>query len=561
MDDSLANWGPGDHQYPPWFLNRLEGLRSEGLMFDVTLCAEGREIPCHRLVLSAYADYFHAMFCGVHSESKKDRIEILGVSAEALQQLVDYAYTSRITITTDNIQPLYEAANMLQIWPVEQHCERFLIDHMSPQTCLGIWVLTDKMLCTYLAEMARSYAAKYFEEVRKMEEFLELPVNFLQKLIKYDDLYAKKEEEVVEAVMLWARHDLKERQKHLKELLEYVRFSHLDPEYLKNIIETDKEFAEATEIIKELSEGQSTHARSCQTFQGEILLLGGISEDGDKEDEDHNDMYRLDVFGNCVDTTTLPVFFERSRGFAACVLGSDVIVTGGTWSMRMAWRYSSSLNTWTFLPLLREKRCLHQMAVLQGQVYVVGGLSYEEGFPTDLVVRESTEVYDATANSWNEAVPLKQAVSDFGIANCGEKLYVFGGSIALGRGTDLVQCYDPTQEEWTFVSPLPTPQKGVTACTINILIFMVGGWLDCVLCYDPKEDSYTEMTEPLVPWDLSSATLCGHEIYITGGYNHATKTTESTVQCFNASCGTMIVLKDSMPISLQGHCSVTIPKT
>ncbi|XP_078575759.1 kelch-like protein 24a [Branchiostoma floridae x Branchiostoma japonicum] len=446
---------------------------------------------------------------------------------------------------------------MLQIWPVESHCERFLIDHMSPQTCLGIWVLADKMLCTYLAEMARSYAAKYFEEVCKTEEFLELPVDFLKKYISDDDLYAKKEEEVIEAVMLWARHDLKERQKHLKELLEYVRFSHLDPEYLKNIIETDKEFAEASGIIKELTEGQSTHARSCQTFQGEILLLGGTSTDDEDEVKAHGSIYRLDTFGNCVDTTPLYILVQNSRWFAACVLGSDVIVTGGLRSL--AWRYSPSLNTWTLLGLPGPaRRGLHGMAVLQGQVYVVGGMSYNQD-SLELFLMESTEVYDEAADSWNEAAPLKQAVSNFGIANCGEKLYVFGGKISVDNLTNLVQCYDPAREEWTFVSPLSTPQNCVNACAVNSCIFLVGGQLNCVLCYNTVYDEYTEVTEPLVPWDLSSATLCGHEIFITGGYNHATKTPVSTVQCFDVNSGTIMRLQD-LPVPLWGHSAVTIPK-
>ncbi|XP_066299097.1 kelch-like protein 3 [Branchiostoma lanceolatum] len=243
----------GDEEYLPCFLQRLQVLRSEGHLFDVTLCAEGTEIRCHRLILSAFGDYFKAMFCGVHNESKMDKIEIGGVSAEALQLLVDYAYTSKIAITDENIHTVYEAANMLQIRCVEYHCENFLMRSLHHETCLGTWVLADKLLCKKLSAMARSRALKHFQEVCMTEEFLELPVDFLKTYVSDDDLHAEKEEDVIKAVMLWAKHDVEERQKHLKDLLTCVRFSQVDQSYLKDISETDKELTELKELMKNQS--------------------------------------------------------------------------------------------------------------------------------------------------------------------------------------------------------------------------------------------------------------------------------------------------------------------
>ncbi|XP_066299409.1 kelch-like protein 24 [Branchiostoma lanceolatum] len=558
MDDGGYLAREGDESYPPWFLQRLQELRSEGHLFDVTLCAEGTEIRCHRLVLSAFGDYFKAMFCGVHNESKMDKIEIGGVSAEALQLLVDYAYTSKIAITFENIRTVYEAANMLQIECVEYHCKDFLMQSLTPETCLGIWVLADKLLCTYLSAMARSYALKRFEEVCWTEEFLELPVDFLKMYVSDDDLHAEKEEKVMEAVMLWAKHDLEERQRHLKDLLACVRFAHVDQSYLKDIVEKDKKFAKLKELVKY----QSIQARSCQTFQGEILVLGGMTA-GDGQEEEHSDnMYRLDLYGNCLETMPLPFFLENSRGFAACSVEDDVIVTGGFHNMRQVWRYNPSLNSWTWRAMMTE-RCCHGMAVLQGQVYVVGGVAREEDPSSEWVWRDSTEVYNEDTNSWSAVAPLQQAVSNFGIASCCQKMYVFGGKIASDVMTDVVQCYDPNQDEWAFAAPLPTCllHKFVTACTVNTKIYLVG---DCIVCYNPKEDLYEELAELLYPWAVSSATVCGSEIFITGGYHEESRENNKcffTVhsQCYNVNSDAMIFAK-VLPVPLWGHCSVTIPK-
>ncbi|XP_066271048.1 kelch-like protein 24a [Branchiostoma lanceolatum] len=548
--------------YPAWFLERLQDWRSEGHLVDVTLCAEGKEIPCHRLVLSACSDYFHAMFSGAHNESKKAKIEIGGVDGEALQLLVDFAYTSKVCITTDNVQPLYEAANMLQVGRVEEGCENFLAARLDPETCLVTWALADKVSCTYLSAIARSFALKFFEYVCTTEEFLELPVNFLKTYISKDDLHAEKEERVLEVILLWVGHDLEERQGYLKELLECVRFSHVDQHYLKNIMKTDKVLG-AVSGIQELIQDQTVQERCCQIFQGEILIFGGVKDKGEDMMEMNCNMYRLDLHGNLVHSTPLPEPLHDSTGTAACVVKNDVIVTGGRKSPSQAWRYRSSLNSWMKLGSLRRRRYDHGMAVLQGKVYVVGGIrDHRQQFFNQSHV-EVTEVYNELTDSWDKVAPLLQAVSCFGISTCCEKIYVFGGQISY-RGRTEVQCYNPTLNVWTFATPLPNLMQSINACTFNSRIYLVGGKsvnLDHVLCYDPQEDCYLQMADSIAPWELSSATVCGSEIYITGGMyeDEGCSIGSCKVQCYNVKSDTMIRVKD-LPIPLWEHISVTIPK-
>ncbi|XP_066297946.1 kelch-like protein 24a isoform X2 [Branchiostoma lanceolatum] len=557
-------------EYPAWFLERLQEFRTDGHLVDVTLCAEGKEIPCHRLVLSAFAEYFHAMFSGAHSESKKNKIEIGGVSAEALEQLVDIAYTSRFTITIDNVQPLYEAANMLQVEHVEDRCEQFLTDRLRPDTCLGTWVLADKVSNTNLSAIAKSFALKFFEQVCVTDDFLNLPVDFLKTYISDNDLHAKKEEKVLELIMIWARHDLQERQTHLKDLLECVRISQVDQDHLKNIMETDKVLA-GVSGIKELIKDQSVQARSCNVFQGEILLLGGVTEGKDRQDSEPNCcMYRLDVQCCCVDNTSLPQSLHNSAGTAACVVNDDVIVTGGRKSLSQAWRYRSSLNSWTKLGSLRTERYDHGMAVLQGKVYVVGGVKDEirfsdPNFPflTHLheLFRRETEVYNEVTDSWELVAPLQQKVCEFGITTCCENIYVFGGRAGRSERTAAVQCYNPTLNVWNFATPMLHLTRDVIACTINSKVYLVGGNLDHVLCYDPQEDFYEEMAKPVLPWELSGATVCGSEIFITGGNcdEDYGEPCSCKAQCYNVNSNTVIRVLD-LPIPLSRHISVTIPK-
>ncbi|XP_078595160.1 kelch-like protein 24 [Branchiostoma floridae x Branchiostoma japonicum] len=363
------------------FLRELPKMRSEGLLVDVTLCAEGKEIPCHRLVLACNSEYFRVMFNGSHSESKKDKIEIRGVSAKVLQLLVDYAYAFEVDITDEDVRPLFEAAVMLQFHGAARRCEHVLQGFLNKETCLEIWAMADRVSSTRLAETAKSYALKRFEEVCKTENFLQLPFYLLKKYISDEGLQVKKEERILEAVVLWTKHNLNEREKHLEELLQCDCFSRIYQDYLKTLLKTNKVLT--LESIRRFLNNQPTHETVRHILQQDILVLGGarLYHDGVTGRPmlhlNNNNMYRLGLDSQCIDTSPLPESLRDCRGFAACVVDGDVIVTGGLPTLTQAWRYrprpSPIINPWTELGCLKTGRFNHGMAVLHGQVYAVGG--------------------------------------------------------------------------------------------------------------------------------------------------------------------------------------------
>lgn len=84
------------------FLKFLLDCR-QNLLCDVTLVAEGMEIPAHKMVLASCSPYFYAMFTGFE-ESRQDRITLQGVDYHALQLLVEYVYTALVDVNEDNVQ-------------------------------------------------------------------------------------------------------------------------------------------------------------------------------------------------------------------------------------------------------------------------------------------------------------------------------------------------------------------------------------------------------------------------------------------------------------------------
>lgn len=56
-----------------------------------------------------------AMFLSEMSEAKQELIEIKDFDGDAIQDLVHFAYSSKLTLTVDNVQPLLYAACILQV--------------------------------------------------------------------------------------------------------------------------------------------------------------------------------------------------------------------------------------------------------------------------------------------------------------------------------------------------------------------------------------------------------------------------------------------------------------
>ena len=46
----------------------------------------------HKAILAATSDYFRVMFGGVMAESKQNAVDLKGVTADGLQNVVDFIY-------------------------------------------------------------------------------------------------------------------------------------------------------------------------------------------------------------------------------------------------------------------------------------------------------------------------------------------------------------------------------------------------------------------------------------------------------------------------------------
>eukprot|EP00058_Branchiostoma_floridae_P003519 XP_002589007.1 hypothetical protein BRAFLDRAFT_124917 [Branchiostoma floridae] len=502
----------------------LQELRSETLLVDVILCVSGKEIPCHRNVLASCSGYFRAMFCNGHRESKEHKVTIHEASASALQLLVDYAYTSKVTITEDNAAELMEGASFFQVPPVSDACTKFLTDGLCVKNCMKM-VTVGGMLNSKLEAEALLYAMKEFATASKTSEFLGLTKDQLIKLISSDDLNAP-EETVYTAVLKWINHDTRKRKKEMRELMELVRFPFMDRLYFMEKVETDKVMRKCcpdvvTETVRHYAfpgEVQSprTRPRRASGLREAVVVIGGTKnlEGGHPSVYSNAITITHSSAPSSESWTSLTTMKNRNdHGFAVAILGtSDIIVSSGT-QLQGIWLYLAKLNSWSKLTPMHKERIYCKLAVVHGKVYAIGGRINHD---SPLRVTADVEVYDQSLNKWTEGVPLPQPRYVHAVAVLDGSIYVMGGRNIDDFDTSTVYRFIPGDSLWYSVRDMPEEASFITASALNGSIY-VAGLPSNVLCYRPEEDLWTVVTHTDAGLTRCGMTVLGGEIYIYGG--------------------------------------------
>ncbi|XP_073680737.1 zinc finger and BTB domain-containing protein 7C [Garra rufa] len=97
----------------------LNEQRRDGLLCDVILVVRDQEYRTHRSVLAACSQYFKKLFTvatGSSQDSNQHHIyELDFVAPESLTAILEFAYTSTLTVTASNVKEILSAARLLEI--------------------------------------------------------------------------------------------------------------------------------------------------------------------------------------------------------------------------------------------------------------------------------------------------------------------------------------------------------------------------------------------------------------------------------------------------------------
>lgn len=488
--DDIEQYSPAPNEYvfteSDHSSNVLFGLNSQrekNEFCDVMLQIDNIKFPAHKNVLAAFSPFFKTMFQSQYVESKQNIVNLKCIEAEMMNLLLNYAYTSSITITRTNCQSLLSAANLLQVIPVRNAACKFLESHMDTSNCLGIYCFAESHSCTELQQKALNFALKNFWNVAQNEEFLELTMEKLIELTKSDKLEVEKEELVFLAVERWFNERPEDRTQRFHKVLETVRLPLIDPYFLYDCVQSFPPISHNPECVKLVEEAKSFHLlpdrtaemMSERTKQRDnanviqvIVAVGG--------EDDKVVLRSVECFCPAANIwyTLASLSFAISK-HGVIVSGKNYLYLGGGEFpdgkvSNGFWRYDPVLDAWQEMAPMSVCRSELGLASLDGFIYAIGG--WESTYRLDTVER-----YDPNTNSWQFVHKLKIAVTSAAVIGHDKMLYVAGGAVLdEGDGVNCVQRYDPRTDTWTELPPMMIARSGAACCVLDGYIYIIGGW-------------------------------------------------------------------------------------
>ena len=362
--------------HPATVLAALQTLRLDRRFTDVVLKVEGKDFHCHKNVLTASSAYFKSMFSNDMKESREDIIGIKGVASASMELILDYVYTSRVTITSDNVQGLLGSADLLQLIPVRMACQCFLEKQIHASNCFGIYLLAEQHSCTELSRKAWSFALQNFPRVCSHGEILEQTPEVLVKYFSSDELVVDSETDVCETILKWTLADLLQRQHQLHALLTHLR-SHLLPrKYLTDKMaknELMSGFVDANKLLgssyggSEIFVSRKPSSRPTRSRKV-IVVVGGVGPANTKL----RDLKFYDPADRKWGTLTrLPASADSVSGVN--VVANDIYVTGFRGEVYAFRTMSGWWDTLASSEIEAGTRQRRGSAVLGGFVYLIGG--------------------------------------------------------------------------------------------------------------------------------------------------------------------------------------------
>ncbi|KAF7654659.1 hypothetical protein LDENG_00066280 [Lucifuga dentata] len=486
-------------------LQSIEELWLEKVGCDVTLEALGASLHditfddsgyplinilplVHRVILATSSDYFRGMFTLGMRETHQPSVMLPFLLASELEVLIRCSYSGALPLSWRSAFEITSTSLQLQYQPALSLCLKFLQQEINPHSCLDVASFAEAYEMMQLLEVADDFILRQFQKVACTSKFKDLPANQLLKYLNSSSLCVPSELVVFKAVAAWIQAKPKRRLKLAEELMKTIHFPLMTFKEFKEVQSLNmwshhslKELYNA--VLEDFCSNDTAAQIQCRIYlpKESLVLVGG---DQISEDLSSRSISRELWFGNS---------FRNHTGIVKA----------------MEWRKLEEMP--------EPARFCHEVAVLKGRLYVIGGKKYY-GINDTL---NSVYRYDPLQNSWERLADMQEKRFSFSVVVLDGKLYAIAGQ-CNSEYIQSVEQYCPTTNSWSFTKPLDLPLSGHVAKVLQGQIFVSGGLnndhkcLASMFLYHPeKGNTYqANMTKPRANHCMETL---GAHLYVAGG--------------------------------------------
>ena len=138
--------------------------------------------------------------------------------------------------------------------------------------------------------------------------------------------------------------------------------------------------------------------------------------------------------------------------------------------------YHRDKDVWTEVAPLSCRRQECAAVVVQQTLYVIGGVVSE--LRNGSMYRHhdnSTECWTPKTNSWRKVASMHLSRSNHGVAVLNGKIYALGG-VTGKLYLRSVECYDPMTNQWKTVAPMINSRSIFNAAVVDGKLYAIGGY-------------------------------------------------------------------------------------
>uniref|UniRef100_A0A3Q2PID1 Influenza virus NS1A binding protein a n=1 Tax=Fundulus heteroclitus TaxID=8078 RepID=A0A3Q2PID1_FUNHE len=546
---------------------KMNALRKSGQFCDVRLQVCGHELMAHRAVLACCSPYLFEIFNSDVETHGVSHVTFEDLNPEAVEVLLNYAYTAQLKAEKDLVKDVYSAAKRFKMERVKQICGDYLLSKVDSQNAISFRSFANFMGDGRLLAKVDAYIQDHLLEVSEQEDFLKLP------RLKVQTLYYSPDHKLVDGGLVIDGHSevFGGEDDHLQFVQKKpVRESaqrqqscsssgslspsnqaanvqkqttRIDWKYIASEKTTNNNYLclavldgvlcviflhgrnspqtspTATPcLMKSLSfeaqpEEQEEHPLSPMHYArcglGTAALNGRlIAAGGYNREECLRTVECYDPSEDCW-TFIAPMRTPRARFQMA------VLMVGSRGQLYM---YDPQTDEWVQVPELRTNRCNAGVCSLNNKLYVVGGSD-----PCGQKGLKNCDVFDPVAKTWFSCASLNIRRHQAAVCELDGFMYVIGGAESWNC-LNTVERYNPDNNTWTLVAPMNVARRGAAVAVHAGKLFVVGGFdgshaLRCVEVYDPSRNDWRMLGSMISSRSNAGVAMLGETIYVVGGFD------------------------------------------
>ncbi|XP_078572522.1 kelch repeat and BTB domain-containing protein 12-like [Branchiostoma floridae x Branchiostoma japonicum] len=489
-----------DESYLHGFLGTVGDLQKDGAFQDVVLEVEGRRFPCHRLVLSAASPYFRAMFTSDMAESRQKTVVLQGLDAGMFEEILSYIYSGTLHVSLAKVQPLYQAADLLQLDYVRDTCSSYMAMNVECSTCVDQYKFADVFSVDIVRNRCLQLINRHFVEVSSREEFCSLNVNQLTEIISQDELEVKEETTVWESVVRWVQHNREDRLHHLPSILPHIRVNLLTSDDTAAILDHPvvREDPGSSEVIRTVVQEGNPNLKPRLGMTTEMVLM--FCNDNSKDL-----LFMNPREGKYISSSYKSEDLPYARAMTVTSDNNIYILTNErddddddereSVEELSVFKYNHAGNVWEHAGMssvFKWRRPENNLKYHDHLIEVDGILYYLD---VDLEYGEILmKKYNQHTGKWEECSLLHLDYASYGFSetlSCGSNIYFL-------TNTELYR-YDPSQDQWCKRTPPGNIPELSTAVTIGTDIFCSDRYVSLPRVYNTETDCWQELPSWMSP--------------------------------------------------------------